>query len=208
MKLNIIKSKNFKQAVIASFLLITYFICVGQFWAHWWLIYLLICFFVIPLFIVVSVNTIILWIKNRSKFSLPYVPFCIAILSVLIVYCLPSHNLSKQYYKGAGSLSNYKTGACGCNLYAENYCIYGNGYMTTDLNAEYLTDSVSFRKYLGVYDDGYEHIDILCKGDSIIVAKTSSEFINTQWSKPRVLEQKKYIVYVNLREIMILTNFS
>jgi hypothetical protein len=114
-----------------------------------------------------------------------------------MVLVIPSHNRSKQYYKGSGTLCNYKTGNCGCNLYAEYYNVYDQGAWGTGLSSEYLTDSLNFRKYLGVYDDEDEHISISCKGDSIIITKTGLKFISIQWSKPMILERKVY----SLREL-------
>ncbi|MDB5134155.1 MAG: hypothetical protein JWP37_758 [Mucilaginibacter sp.] len=70
--------------------------------------------------------------------------------------------------------------------------------MATDDNAEYLTDSVNFRKYLGVYDEGNEHINVICKGDNIMVIKTSSEFINEMWTRPQIRERKVY----SLKDLM------
>ena len=179
----------FKLSIVSSALFIIYFIFTSQFWAHWWFWFLFTGLFVFPFFLIITIRSIVWWIKNRTKYNLSYVPFCITLLAIFLAYCLPSSDRSKRYYKGTGTLFNYQTGKC---LYIECFCVYGYGYMTTDLNSKYLTDSVSFRKYLGVYDEGDESINVICKGDSIIVEKTSSESINIEFSDPRVLEKKSY----------------
>jgi hypothetical protein len=186
------QSTVFKLSILSSGFLIVYFICSSQFWAHWWPLFILIGLFVILFFIVIFIRSLAQCLKKETKCDFYYASLWINMLAILIVYCLPSNERSKQYYKNTGTLCNYKTGNCGCNLYAEYYCVYGNGYMTTDLNAEYLTDSLTFRKFLGVYDEGDEHINIICKGDSIIVEKTSTESIDLRFSRPRILEKKSY----------------
>lgn len=188
----IFKSNAFRYSVAASIFVIAYFLFIDQLWATLWILIILIGLFVIIFSFIAIIFSIILWIKNRNAYSQPYIPFCINVLAIAIVCCLPSHNRSKQHYIGSGALCNYKIGNCGCNLYTEHYNVYDQGVWGTGLNSEYLTDSVSFRKYLGIYDEGYEHIHMACKGDSIIVTKTSSEFISTQWSDPKVLERKSY----------------
>jgi hypothetical protein len=195
--ISITKSKIFIRAIIASVLLIIYFVFNSQIWATLWILAIPIGFFVILFFVIIFIGSISFWIKKRDTYRHLYLPFSINLFAIVIILCLPSRNRSKQHYRSTGTLCNYRTGNCGCNLYAEYFNVYDQGAWGTGLNSEYLTDSVSFRKYLGVYDQGDEHIDILCKGDSIIVTKTSSEFISTQWSKPRVLERKVY----SLREL-------
>jgi len=185
--MKIMESKTFKLAIVTSVLMIIYFICTSQFWAHWGIVLILIGFWVMLFFLITFICCIVSWISGYKKYPLSYVPFFIVMLTITIAYCLPSHNRSKKYYKHTGELCNYQKGNCVCNLYAEYYCVE-TGYMTTDVNAEYLTDSVNFRKYLDVYDEGDEHINVTCKGDKITVTKTSSEM----WSKPQVLERKTY----------------
>jgi len=190
--ISITKSKIFVLTTIASILLTTYFAFTSQFWAGFWSLAIPVGFVVLLFFLIVFIGSIVFWKKSRYKYRQSHIPFFINIIAIITILCIPSHNLSKQYYKGTGKLCNYKTGNCGCNLYAQYYNVYDQGAWGTGLSAEYLTDSVSFRKHLGVYDENHEYINIVCKGDSIIVTKTSSEFINTQWSDPKVLERKSY----------------
>jgi hypothetical protein len=65
---------------------------------------------------------------------------------------------------------NHNNG-CPVNLYREYYRVF-RGYMTTDANAVYLTDSASFRQYLGTYGEDGEHLTANCKGDSVLVTRT------------------------------------
>ncbi|HTK21918.1 MAG TPA: hypothetical protein VL442_20515 [Mucilaginibacter sp.] len=188
----IFKSKTFRCSVAASILIIPYFLFIDQLLATLWIFIIPIGLFVIIFSFITFIFSVIFWIKNHGNYSRPYIPFCINVLAVAIVFFLPSHYRSKQHYLGSGILYNSKTNNCGYNLYTEYYNVYDQGAWGTGLNSMYLTDSVNFRKYLGVYDDGYEHIDISCKGDSIIVTKTSSEFISPQWSNPKLLERKSY----------------
>ncbi|MBR4488005.1 MAG: hypothetical protein IKO89_05520 [Bacteroidales bacterium] len=39
------------------------------------------------------------------------------------------------------------------SVYIEDYCCYGGGVFGGDIINSYITDSVSFRKYVGEYDD-------------------------------------------------------
>ncbi len=192
--MEITKSKIFRQAIISSVLLVIYFLCTSQFWPHWWFVLILIAPFLLVFFLIIFVKCIISWIKDRKSYRRPYIPFCVTTLAILIVYFLPSYIMSKRYYKNTSSLCYYKPSNCNCTLYAEYYCVFGNGFMATDVNAKYLTDSVTFRKYLGFYDEGDEAIEVVCKGDTITVTKTSTEFISTMWSKPQILERKTYML--------------
>lgn len=55
------------------------------------------------------------------------------------------------------------------NLYIELYSVFSSGALGGDLLSAYLTDSTSFRKYLGTFDDAKGGYHCECKGDSIIV---------------------------------------
>lgn len=190
--ISITQSKTFVLTIIASVLLIVYFIFTSQFWATYWFFSIPVGFMVLLFFLSVFIDSISHWKRNSNINRQSYIPFLINIVAIVIVLFLPSHNRSKRYYKGSGTLCNYKTGNCGCNLYAEYYRVYEQGAWGTGLNSMYLIDSLNFKKYLGVYDERFEHIDVACKGDSIIVTKTSTEFISTQWSNPKLLERKFY----------------
>src|ERR1700744_1727412 len=140
------QSAVFKLSIVSSALLIIYFIFTSQFWAHWWFIFIPVGLGAILFHIIIMIKCVVFWAKYSGEYSQPHIPFSIVVLSILITYGIPSHNKSKHYYIGSGKLFNYKSGNCKCDLSAEYYCASKGGYMATDLNAEYLTDSISFRK--------------------------------------------------------------
>lgn len=55
---------------------------------------------------------------------------------------------------------------CDGSLYRECFNIN-----PANVNADYLTDSVSFRKYIGEWDDDHEIYGYSCKGDSVKIEK-------------------------------------
>lgn len=61
------------------------------------------------------------------------------------------------------------------SLYIELYRVYGSGALGGDLLSAYLTDSTSFRKYLGTFDDADGGYYCECKGDLIVVGKVSKK---------------------------------
>ncbi len=65
---------------------------------------------------------------------------------------------------------NYKVTArvCNSNLYEEIYEVTAAG-----VYASYLTDSISFRIYIGKYDPESGYYNFICKGDSLYIEKLS-----------------------------------
>lgn len=60
-----------------------------------------------------------------------------------------------------------------CNgLYREKYRVFSGGAWSAEKYEDYLTDSSSFRLYIGSHDE-YGSYDYDCAGDSIIVRKYS-----------------------------------
>ncbi len=188
----ITKSNAFNRAIVGFIVLVGYFILLSQYGSYWSILLVPIGLLVLIFFIIIFINGIVFWINNSKKYSRPYLPFCIYLTAILIAYCLPPFERSKQHFINTGKLCNYKSGNCGCNLYAEYYLVYAQGAWGADSEAEYLTDSVNFRQYLGVFDQADEHINVDCNGDSITVTKTSTEFVNPNWSKPQIIEKKVY----------------
>jgi len=70
-----------------------------------------------------------------------------------------------------GCVKTYKFTSHVCNgkLYAENFNVNPAG-----VDAVYLTDSLSFRLYVGKYDNEHENFNFGCKGDSVIIKKLAS----------------------------------
>jgi hypothetical protein len=74
------------------------------------------------------------------------------------------------------SRDNFKmsTKTCG-GLTSESYNVFGQGAFGADLYGEWLTDSTSFRIFIGSCDYQNSHIIIKCAGDTIIVTKRDSD---------------------------------
>ena len=112
----------------------------------------------------------------------------LGIVPILFLSCWRS----KKDYKFTINLKNTKAeGGCQINLYQEYYR-YFSSYMATDINSVYLTDSASFRKYLGKYDEDGERIWTECKGDLLIVSKSVPTSNAAEWNIPRLVEKKYY----------------
>jgi hypothetical protein len=78
---------------------------------------------------------------------------------------------SKRHYK-----TTYKNGD---HLFVEVFTIFGSGAFGGDRLSEYLTDSISFRKYVGTFDDNAEAISYKMVIDSIYIEKYSLPGRNT-----------------------------
>jgi hypothetical protein len=63
------------------------------------------------------------------------------------------------------------------------------------LDADYLTDSANFRKYIGDWDEEHERYLYSCKGDSVYVLKTVS---GNRWAKWDTTADGKRTVVSNL----------
>ena|SRR5579863_124498 len=74
------------------------------------------------------------------------------LLSLIIVGCF-------RRYKFTGKI-------CGDKLYVEFYEVNPAG-----VDAEYITDSINFRHYIGTFDEEHERYAYDCKGDSIYIKK-------------------------------------
>jgi hypothetical protein len=56
---------------------------------------------------------------------------------------------------------------CDRNLFIEVYEVNSFG-----LKAQYLTDSIHFKKYIGEWDDEHENYLYTCEGDALYIMKT------------------------------------
>jgi hypothetical protein len=82
-------------------------------------------------------------------------------------------------------------------LYVEVFSDLGVGLTGSDLTYDYLTDSSSFRLFMGKYDDSSEILTVDIKGDSIISVKSTNEGQSPEWQSPKIIETKVY----SLREL-------
>ncbi len=68
------------------------------------------------------------------------------------------------------------------NLYLETYCTYRGGVYGGDTHTCYLTDSISFRKYLGYYFD-HEQVEAFPMNDTIIFVRKYDRNTNVSIEK-------------------------
>ena len=71
-------------------------------------------------------------------------------------------------YGDCGDNNHYRTDTLSNSIYVEEYRCFCGGATTTDVFYVYLTDSISFRKYVGINDFPYETIIIESRNDSIV----------------------------------------
>jgi hypothetical protein len=82
------------------------------------------------------------------------------------------------------------------NLYVEIFSVYKGGVQGGDVNSDYLTDSISFRLFVGTYDDNrnfYYH----CHGDSVVIEEISRRspdyvFSKRTYSIKQLQKEKKF----------------
>jgi len=118
-----------------------------------------------------------------KKYSLTLIVFA-------IMGCI--NYMNKQHHISTVNLHDYQPNGCKLNLYREDYRVFGMGALSSDLNSVYLTDSASFRIYIGTYNDEDEHIIPTCNGNTIKVKKTVNTTSMPDWNFQKVLELKTY----------------
>ena len=196
--MNIRKSNCFKWSATIAVAIIVAYIITWRFYAMWWFIIAFFDLVIFLVYIVVLFVSIIWGLGNLKNYHYPFLPLCINMLAALIILVSPSPYRNKNYYKRT-TVINDKHNSCARRLYIETYCVYGGGALSTDLNAAYLTDSVSFRKYMGVYDEGPEMIIINCKGDSILTQKITNESSIPEWGGRKILEKASFSLETLMR---------
>ena len=87
--------------------------------------------------------------KTKTKIVL------VSLASILISSCFRTHKYELTWK------------VCDSNLFVEVYEVNSFG-----LKAQYLTDSLNFKKYIGDWDDEHEHYSYTCIGDSVYIMKT------------------------------------
>ena len=80
-----------------------------------------------------------------------------------------------------------------CNLYVEVFTANSWG-----LNQEYLTDSLTFRMYVGTVDEEHDYYSYQCQQDSIYIKKVKPSEKNCRWvtlkdSQKTVLCDTEYV---------------
>jgi len=110
---------------------------------------------------------------------------CGILWGVLLTSCFRSHK-----YK-------FTSKVCGGRLFVEVFEANSLG-----LDADYLTDSANFRKYIGDWDEEHERYLYTCKGDSVYILKRVS---GNRWAKWDTTADGKRTVVSNLDTTETLT---
>jgi hypothetical protein len=110
----------------------------------------------------------------------------LAIMSIILFSCndkysRKSHNRTTEIKKG---------------LFVETFTVFGSGAFGTDLVTQYLTDSISFRKYIGTFDEGVEYYFYKTSGDTIHIEKYKSG----QNIEPKKLLWKEQLFFSELQK--------
>jgi hypothetical protein len=86
-------------------------------------------------------------------------------------------------------------------IYVENYTVFGMGAGGGSLLGDCLTDSATFRVFVGIYDEGYEEISYDCQSDSLMVKFSSDD-----------VAQRKFHTdsanYYSISSLKLLNNYS
>jgi|GEM_PF-5469843 len=185
-------TQSSKSSITAAALLILIYIATWRFWPVYALILFIPDLVIIVYYTSIFFTDVIYWIQNR-KDDKPFMPFCISFAALMVIFYLPPIHSNKSYPKGAYNLFARMKDKSACDLYLQYY-LAGSGFLATDVNAVYLTDLKNFRVYLGTYKEGYEKINVESDGHIIIAIKTSTEYVNSYWTDPIVLDKKGFVL--------------
>jgi hypothetical protein len=171
---DVIKSRSFKLAVINTVVLLLAYVCGWKFEGRYSLYLTPLYLAALLLFITAFLNSLFFWLLQFRKQNKTYMPLLLNVGVACFWYLLPSLSHSKANPVGIYCLITNKQNSCNPGLFLEYYKIMGGGYMTTDVNAVYLTDRKSFRKYLFDLDEEGDSINISCNGGKIAITKTTN----------------------------------
>ncbi|MEP6610227.1 MAG: hypothetical protein ABJA76_00020 [Mucilaginibacter sp.] len=164
------QTSSYKLPAATMAIAVVVYLLNFNYYAVWWIILISVNLCTFLLYVKVSIQSLVFWVNNAKIYRRPYLPLGINIATALLIYFLPSQNFSKQYPDYTIDLSENQKG-CSCKLYLETYTIFGGGAWGGDVDSSYLTDSVSFRKYLGTFDEEDGMIITRCNGDKITVER-------------------------------------
>jgi len=107
------------------------------------------------------------------------------IFVLFLVSCAPKIDYSKDNPDGSRKIGN--------NIYRETYTTYFGCATTTDVYTVYLTDSLTFRVYVGTvyYTDTQFIGTVQIDDDNILVYKTDKEKIFQKFSNKKDTVEKK-----------------
>ncbi len=95
-----------------------------------------------------------------------------------LLLCIALTNCTKKY--------KFTAKVCDKNLFVEVFNVN-----TFGVDADYLTDSVNFRKYIGDFDYEHENYSYACKGDSIFIIKTVN---GNRWARDTIVDGRMTVV--------------
>ena len=117
----------------------------------------------------------------------------VLVLCLIVAFVSCTNFKSKKDFKYVIKLCKIKPFTCTCNLHVEGY-IVSKAFGSTDIYSEYLTDSNSFRIYIGNFDEGNERLVYNCKGDTVFFEKRTNKNLTQGWDTFRVIERKTYLL--------------
>lgn len=82
-------------------------------------------------------------------------------------------------------------------LYIETYIVSGQGAFGTDMVSQYITDSSSFRKYVGTFDEGPEFHYYRVSADTVYIEK----YLATEGKEPKKLLSEKFLTIPDLKKL-------
>ncbi|WP_295793644.1 hypothetical protein [Mucilaginibacter sp.] len=164
----ITRTSSYKWPLATMAIAMVVYLLNFNYFAAWWIVLICVNLCASLLYIKVLFKSIVFWVTHAKTCRRPYFPLGINVATSLLICILPSSNFSKHYHGYTIDLSEYQKG-CNCRLYLETYMVFGGGAWGGDEDSRYLKDSVSFRKYLGTFDEEEGMIITRCNGDKITV---------------------------------------
>jgi hypothetical protein len=162
------QTSSYKWPVATMAIAVVVYLLNFNYFAAWWIVLISVNLCASLLYIKVLFKSIVFWVTHAKICRRPYLPLGINVATALLMCILPSRNLSKHHHDYTIDLSEYQK-VCNCKLYLETYMVFGGGVWGGDVDSRYLTDSISFRKYLGTFDEEEGMIITRCNGDKITV---------------------------------------
>ena len=94
--MSISKAPIFKLSVISSLLLFFSLMYGQKFWSELWVIYGFIEIIIIIFFLIVFIVSIVFWIKNKKKYTNPFIPFVFNLIAGALVVVLPLNSIRNK----------------------------------------------------------------------------------------------------------------
>ncbi len=111
---------------------------------------------------------------------------------ILIIFTQCSNENSKEKHFSTIKICD--------KIYIETYIVFSSGAYGNDKHADYITDSINFRKFIGTEDTENEILFTQCQGDSLFVKKSSINRENDSvkiifkniYSKKQLIKEGKF----------------